>query len=421
MINFEANIVGSLILDNSAITTVGTIINPGDFQNSDYSEIFRCMLEMSDRSAPCDVFTLSDALLNNKYKVCLGITELSDLLENTASAANVEHHAEQVKDQSLKRKVKSISHLAEDCESGAEAVEQAIQELTTVGCLNNKTNFHINDALTSVIDRVEGIFNNTTQFIKSGLEQLDILIHGFSGGGLYVVAARPGMGKSVLALNIATKTAMDGIHTKVFSLEMPKDEVCYRMICCSANLNTRAQYNMQEEDWGKLTAGFNLLKDTCLEIDDGTGYTVGYLKNAIRTHSQKNGKGLYIIDYLQLIRIKGENRVTGIGEITRELKGLAKEIDSPIILLSQLNRGLEQRSDKRPVMADLRESGEIEQDADVIIMVYRDEVYNEQTESKGIAELIVRKNRQGALGTAYVGSALQHAKFQNLNVQSLKQ
>ncbi len=421
MINFEPNLIGSLILDNSAIATVRIIVNPCEFQNSDYSEIFRCMLELTDRSAPCDVFTLADAILNDKYRVSLGITDLSDLLENTASAANVEYYAEQIKDHSLRRKVVSISHFSEDSESGAEAVERAIQELTTIGCIHNKTSFHINDALTSVIDRVEGIFNNTTQFIKSGLENLDNIIHGFSGGGLYVIAARPGMGKSVLALNIAVKTAMDGIHTKVFSLEMPKDEVCYRMICSSANLNTRALYNMQEEDWGKLAAGFNLLKDKSLEIDDGSGYTVGYLKNSIRTHYQRNGKSLYVIDYLQLIRIKGDNRVTGIGEITRELKGLAKEVDSPIILLSQLNRSLEQRNDKRPLMADLRESGEIEQDADVIIMLYRDEVYNEQSESKGVAEIIVRKNRQGGLGTAYVDSTLQYAKFQNLNVQSLKQ
>lgn len=418
MINFEANVIGSMILDNQAIATVRTILAPGDFQNSDYSEIYRCMLELSDKSAPCDALSLADALLNDKYTVSIGLEEIANLLDNTASAANVEHYAEQVKDDSLKRKVYLIAHLADDCESGAEAVEQAIKQLTSIGCENHKTSYHINDALTSVIARIEGFHNNTTQFIKSGLDDLDNLIHGFSGGNLYVIAGRPSMGKSALALNIATKTALDGIHTKVFSLEMPKDEVCYRMICASANLNTNAQYDMHPEDWEKLTAGFNILKDKCLEIDDGSGYTVSYLKNSIRAHFMKYGKGLYVIDYLQLIRIRGENRVSGIGEITRELKGLAKEIDSPIILISQLNRALEQRVDKRPQMADLRESGEIEQDADVIIMLYRDEVYNEQSTDKGVAEAIVRKNRQGATGTAFMKSSLQYSRFQNLSYQN---
>ena len=414
MINFERNVIGSLIMDNSAIATVMGIVDPSEFFDTVYSEIYRCILDLNEKGAPCDVFSVSDSLANDKYQTTADLVLLSEILEDTASAANIEYHAEQIKDHSLKRKVKSIAAIADDSDTGAEAVESALQELTTIGCGNNKTSAHINDCLNDVIADVEGIFNNTTKYISSGLDQIDHLIHGFASGGLYIIAGRPAMGKSVLALNIAAHAANEGIPVKVFSLEMPKKEVAYRMVCAAASMNTRAKYDMQDEDWGKLTAGFSKLKDQSIEVDDGAGYTVGYLKNSIRTHHQKNGKSLYVIDYLQLIRIKGENRVTGIGEITRELKGLAKEIDSPIILLSQLSRGLEQRPDKRPLMSDLRESGEIEQDADVIIMLYRDEVYNDNTEAKGIAEAIIRKNRQGEAGTAYLSSQLQFSRFSNL-------
>lgn len=414
MITFERNVIGSLILDNSAIATVSGILCHSDFSSQDNAEIYRCIIDLNEAGAPCDVFSISDALGNEKYLTMANLAFISDIEEATASAANVEYHAEQVKDYGLKRKVKGLAAIAEDSDTGAEAVESALKELTTMATGTNKTSSHINDCLNDVIADVEGIFNNTTKYISSGLDQIDHLIHGFADGGLYVIAARPAMGKSVLALNIAAKTAREGIPTKIFSLEMPKKEVAYRMVCAAASMNTRAKYDMQDDDWSKLTAGFSKLKDQPIEVDDGAGYTISYLKNSIRTHHQKNGKSLYVIDYLQLIRIKGENRVTGIGEITRELKGLAKEIESPIILLSQLNRSLEQRPDKRPLMSDLRESGEIEQDADVIIMLYRDEVYNENTEAKGIAEAIIRKNRQGETGIAYLSSQLQFSRFNNL-------
>jgi replicative DNA helicase len=198
-------------------------------------------------------------------------------------------------------------------------------------------------------------------------------------------------------------------------MEMPAEEITYRMICAATGLNTRAQNNMENEDWTKLTAGFSILKDKNLIIDDGSGRDIHHLKTSIRNHNAKHGQGFYVIDYLQLMTIKGENRIQGIGQVTRELKNLARELDVPILLLSQLSRGLEQRPDKRPLMSDLRESGEIEQDADVIVFIYRDEVYNENSEQKGITELIVRKYRQGETGTVRVSTQLQHARFVNLS------
>ena len=415
--NFENNIIGSLILDNSAIETVRGIVEPHQFESADLGEAYRCILELTDRSAPADVFSVADALLSEKYSTSLGLTELADISEHTASAANVDYYAKQVFDGFLKRRVKSISGLAGDAETGADAVELAIAELTKIGCGDSDTSAHVNDALMETMADIEDIFEDRIKYVKSGITSLDERINGFTGGKLYVIAGRPAMGKSVLGINIAVKAANEEIPVKIFSLEMPKAEVSYRMVCAAGNLNTRAKNNMQESDWPKLTAGFSLIKDLPIEIDDGAGYTISYLKNSIRTHAKKYGAGLYVIDYLQLMAVKGDNRVSGIGEITRALKGLAKEIDAPIILLSQLNRGLESRPCKRPLNSDLRESGEIEQDADVILMLYRDEVYNDDSDSKGIVEIIARKNRQGEMGTAYASSKLEFSRFDNLTAQ----
>lgn len=412
--NFETSVIGSLLLDNSAVETIRGIVQPECFINHDLSEVYRCILDLSDKNAPCDVLTVADELFNDNYTASIGLEQLSDIQDSTASAANVEYYAEQVADAHLKDKVRRLSGIADNCESGSDAVEKAIAELTQIGGNEAKTSAHINDALTETIQELDDIFNDNVAYIKSGIDQLDEKIHGFAAGGLYVIAGRPAMGKSVLALNVALKAARENIPTKVYSLEMPKREVSYRLICSVSNLNTRSKYDMQEEDWPKVTAAFSVIKDLPLEIDDGSGYTISYLKNSIRMHAQKHGSGLYVIDYLQLIKVKGDNRVTGIGEITRELKGLAKEIDAPIVLLSQLSRSLEQRPDKRPLPSDLRESGEIEQDSDVIMMLYRDEVYNESSDQKGVAEIIVRKNRQGETGTAYASSRLQFSRFDNL-------
>ena len=412
--NFEGMIIGSLILDNGSIETVRGIVEPHQFESGDLGEVYRCILELADRDAPVDAFSLADALSSDKYHTSLGLTELADIGEHTASAANVDYYAKQVFDSFLKRRVQSISSLAGEADSGADAVELAIAELTKIGCGDNETSVHINDAINETIKEIEDIFEDRIKYVKSGIASLDDMINGFTGGKLYVIAGRPGMGKSVLGINLATKASREGIPTKIYSLEMPYAEVSYRMICAVGNLNTRARNNMQEDDWPKLTTGISIIKDLPIEIDDGTGYTISYLKNSIRTHAKKYGAGLYVIDYLQLIAIKGDNRVSGIGEITRALKGLAKEIDAPIILLSQLNRGLESRPCKRPLNSDLRESGEIEQDADVILMLYRDEVYNDDSQAKGVVEIIARKNRQGEMGTAYAASKLQFSRFENL-------
>lgn len=415
--NLERSVIGAMLLDNLCIELVKTKIGPGDFQNKNLSSVFRCICDLLEKDEGCDPLTVFDALQNPKYMCSLSLDDLLLIEEETPSAANVEHYAERLRDHAKRRLVQSLSSIAETSESGAEAVDEAMKQLISINQEEKRTQKHINDALNEVIARTERIFNNDgDEHIKTGLADLDAQIDGFADGGLYVLGARPSMGKTALALNFVNQAIFKDIPTMFFTMEMPSDEVTYRQICAAASLNTGAQKNMQEEDWPKITAGFNMLKDRPLIIDDGAGYTVDYLKNSIRTHAAKYDASFYVIDYLQLVRVKGENRVQGVGEITRELKLLAKSIKRPILLLSQLNRGLEQRPDKRPNMADLRESGEIEQDADVIIFIYRDEVYNESSQDKGIAELIIRKNRQGETGTVRVSSQLQYSRFANLSI-----
>jgi len=416
--NFEKPLIGALLVDSSAIESVKVKLNPSQFMNTDCSEIYRAICSLHDKGESTDVLSVSDEVSRDKYHTGPNVLNLiSECYESCPSAINAESYAERVLDAHKRRLVSTLANIAETADNGAQAVDEALKQLTEINNSETNSQRHINDALTSVIERTERIFSGEGEdWIRTGLIDLDRQIDGFANGGLYILGARPSMGKTALALNFVNEAIFKDIPTIFFTMEMPDHELAYRQVCACASLNTKSQKDMQDEDWPKLTAGFTMLKDKPLIIDDGAGYTVDYLKNAIRTHAAKTEKSFYVIDYLQLIRIKGDNRVTGIGEITRELKLLAKSIDRPILLLSQLNRGLEQRNDKRPIMSDLRESGEIEQDADVIIFIYRDEIYNEDSPDAGIAELLVRKNRQGETGVIRVASNLKYSRFDNLNL-----
>ena len=415
--NFERMVIGSLITDNYAVQGVMRLVSPADFGNPDYAECLRCIFDMSEQGQPIDVFTLSDALSNPKYLCNLSLDDLISILDNTASAANVEHYAERIRDEKKRRTVQSIGNMANEAESGAQAVDDALKQLMELSKTDSKTQHHINDGLNAVIAKMELISNGGLTYIPTGFIDLDAQLNGFTGGKLYVVGARPSMGKTALALNMMDAAEKSGCNALFFTMEMTQEEITDRMVCAAGSLNTKAKFDMQEDDWGKLTAGFNIMKDRNIMIDDGSGHNIQYMKNTIRTHAAKNENPIYFIDYLQLMRINGESRVQGIGEITREFKSLSKEVNAPIVLLSQLSRALEQRPDKRPVMADLRESGEIEQDADVIMFIYRDEVYNENSEAKGITEILVRKNRQGETGKVLLKTELQFARFNNLKYE----
>jgi replicative DNA helicase len=421
--DIEASVIGGMVLDNWSIANVRQIVQPSDFANETFLQSCKAIYALADKNQPIDELTLMDELQKEQYMNARFEIVLS-AIENCRSAANVTSHAKRLKDVSLKQAVLSVINSANEADTGAQALESAISQLTKLNSSSQDTMGHINDGLNELIKHLE----TPVPFIRTGLIDLDHQINGFAGGRLYVIGARPAMGKTALSVNIALQALRESAAVMFFSMEMPRHEISGRLACSYSNINTnsmKARYNddgqpvtnMSDEDWTKATAAFAYLKDKPLQIDDGAGKSLSYLKNHIRTHATQNKKSLYIIDYLQLMQFdKAENHTLSVGEVSKQLKTLAREIDRPIILLSQLNRSLEQRPDKRPIMSDLRESGSIEQDADVIMMLYRDEVYNEESDSKGIAEILVRKNRQGETGKVLVKSELQYAKFSDLSL-----
>jgi len=422
-IDIESSVIGGMVLDNWSIANVRQIVKPSDFSNETLAQACRVIYALADKNQPSDELTVSDELRKEQY-LNANIDTVLSAVENCPSAANVLSYAERLKDISLKNAVLSTIQSANEAETGTQALETAISTLTKLNGSTSDTMGHINDGLNELIKHLE----TPVPFIRTGLTDLDQQINGFAGGRLYVIGARPAMGKTALSVNIALQAIKENAAVMFFSMEMPRHEISARLACSYSNINTNAMKatynasgqpvtNMGDDDWCKATAAFAYLKDKPLLIDDGAGKSLSYLKNHIRTHASQHDKSLYVIDYLQLMQFnKAENHVLAVGEVSKQLKTLAREIDRPIILLSQLNRGLEQRPDKRPIMSDLRESGSIEQDADVIMMLYRDEVYNEDSDSKGIAEILVRKNRQGETGKVLVKSELQYAKFSDLSL-----
>ena len=420
MSQLEQAVIGGLLMKPTMLGTLRTILEPHDFAHRTFSDAFRGMIRLNDLNRPVDVLTLSEEVKKPEYSSGPTLVELTDLLEQCPSAANLEHYANELKTESLTRSVVSaagdIVVISKNLK-GQELLDAATSKIIGLSLdRKRETSVHINDAINQVLDNTEAVVNGKIKGISSGLVDLDYLIGGLYGKKLYVVAGRPGMGKTVAGVNLMALSASDAsVPVKIYTMEMGADELARRMICNLGGLKSDAlRGSMGNDDWQKLTTGTIRLKDKNIEIDDRGGVTLSYLTNSIREHWRRNGQSLYVIDYLQLMQIRGDNRVTGIGEITRGLKALSKEIDSPIVILSQLNRGLEQRPNKRPLMSDLRESGEIEQDADVIIFLYRDEVYNENSQDKGIAEFIVAKNRDGGQGIIRASAQMQFFRFANL-------
>ena len=422
MDNFEKLVIGSILLDNNCLATVEAIIDHTDFYNLDYSEAFRATVELSKKGKPVDEFTLGDELSGQKYKTNLNAIGLSEITENTTSAYNVGYYSEMVKDKSLKRKVNGLGVILQDEDlSGSEAVEEAIKQLTSISQGSSKTMHDIDDCITGFLSILDAKMNGDIVNQTTGFKDIDEMIDGLVDGRLYVVGGRPGSGKTALSLNFALAAAKSNLPVQIFNMEMPKEEVSSRLISAAGVVNMKHPKKMDDSDWARFTAGTVILKKAHIKVDDSTGYKVGHIKNSIRIHHKEYGKTLIIIDYLQLINYDGDNANTGYSLITRDLKSLAKELKIPIVLLAQVNRGCESRLDKRPLSSDLRDSGGIESDADCIMMCYRDEVYNENSDMKGIAEVLIRKNRQGSSGKVLLKSKLQYFLFESLNPEFISQ
>ncbi|CAL1239956.1 replicative DNA helicase [Candidatus Methylocalor cossyra] len=427
----EQGVLGSLMLDRHAWDKVADILIEGDFYRRDHQLIFKAIRMLAERQDPLDAVTLSEQLRQLGWlEECGGLAYLATLAKETPSAANVTAYAEIVREKSILRQLIS---------SGAEIADLAYfpQGRSTLHLIEaaEQTVFHIADQyrrqgtgfrpikplIAAAVDRIDMLFNREGHItgVSTGFVDLDDKTSGLQPSDLIVVAGRPSMGKTSFCMNIAEHVAIqEKLPVAVFSMEMPAEQLVLRMISSLGRIDQHRVRTgkLEDDDWPRMTSAINILAETQLYIDDTPAMTPTEVRARCRRLAREHGGklGLVVLDYLQLMQVPGsENRVTEISEISRSLKGMAKELNVPVVALSQLNRSLEQRPNKRPVMSDLRESGAIEQDADLILFIYRDEVYNPESADKGTAEIIIAKQRNGPIGTVRLTFLGQYTRFEN--------
>jgi replicative DNA helicase len=432
-IEAEQSVLGGLLLDNSAWDKIADFVRPEDFYRYDHRLIFQHIARLISGSRPADVITVFESLSSaNKAEEIGGLSYLNALAQNTPSAANIRRYAEIVRDRGILRKLISVS----DDISGAafnpqgKEVKQMLDEaeskifaIAEEGSRGTQGFQEIQPLLTQVVERIDELYNrenpNDITGVPSGFVDLDRMTSGLQPGDLIIVAGRPSMGKTAFSVNIGEHVATDsGLPVAIFSMEMGGTQLAMRMLGSVGRLDQHRLRTgrLNDEDWPRLTHAIQKMNDAQIFIDETPALSSIELRARSRRLARQCGKlGLIIVDYLQLMSANspGENRATEISEISRNLKGLAKELNCPVIALSQLNRSLEQRPNKRPVMSDLRESGAIEQDADLILFIYRDEVYNPDSPDKGMAEIIIGKQRNGPIGSVRMTFMGQYTKFEN--------
>lgn len=426
----EQAVLGGLMLDNKAWDQIADKISEKHFYRRDHQLIFRAMSKLNDDNQPLDVITVSEALQKMEGQDQVGgLAYLGELAKNTPSAANIAAYADIVVERSVLRELISVGTLITESafdpqgRASAEILDEAEKKVFDIAerGIRGSGPEGIRSIVAKAIDNIEKRFhdNNLITGIATGFTDLDKLTAGMQPGDLIIVAGRPSMGKTIMGMNIAEHAAIRSQKgVLVFSMEMPGESLAMRMLSSLGRIdqNKLRTGKLAEEDWSRLTSAVSWLSNAKLHIDETPALTPIELRaRARRVARERNGLGLIVVDYLQLMRGQGqtENRTAEISEISRSLKALAKELNVPIIALSQLNRSLEQRPNKRPVMSDLRESGAIEQDADLIMFIYRDEVYHEDSPDKGTAEIIVGKQRNGPIGTVRLTFAGQYTRFDN--------
>jgi replicative DNA helicase len=433
-IEAEQSVLGGVMLDNNAWEKVAESVNEEDFYRWDHKIIFRAMRRLMDNHKPLDVITLSETLAElNQLDEAGGHAYLIDLARNTPSASNVAAYAEIVRERSVLRLlITSANEIGDSAfnpegRASAELVDEAERRIFAIAERGTKTGgpMPVKSFLARAVKKIDELFHAKSAItgLSTGYADLDELTAGFQRSDLIIVAARPSMGKTTFAMNIAENIAiLEGKPVLVFSLEMPGDAITTRLLASLGRINqTRLRTGqLQEEDWPRIGSAISLLTEKAhIYIDDTPGISPTELRSRARRVKREAGDlGLIVVDYLQLMQVPGnkENRTAEISEISRSLKLLAKELNTPIVALSQLNRGLENRpNNKRPIMSDLRESGAIEQDADIIAFVYRDEVYNPDTPEKGVAEIIIAKQRNGPIGTVRLAFLGEFCRFENLS------
>ncbi|WP_334009206.1 replicative DNA helicase [Burkholderia cepacia] len=429
----EQSVLGGLLLDNAAWDRIADFLSQGDFYRYDHRIIYEHIGRLIASTRPADVVTVYEALTTSgKADDVGGLSYLNALAQNTPSAANIRRYAEIVRDRAVLRRLVSVADeiSADAFNPQGKEVRQLLDEaeskvfsIAEEGARGNQGFLEIGPLLTQVVERIDTLYHTANPSdvtgTPTGFVDLDRMTSGMHGGELIIVAGRPSMGKTAFSMNIGEYVAVEyGLPVAVFSMEMPGTQLVMRMLGSIGRLDQHRMRTgrLTDEDWPKLTHAVQKMSEAQLFIDETGGLNPMELRSRARRLARQCGKlGLIIVDYLQLMSgsSQGENRATEISEISRSLKSLAKELDVPVIALSQLNRGLEQRPNKRPVMSDLRESGAIEQDADVILFIYRDEVYNPDSPDKGTAEIIIGKQRNGPIGPVRLTFLGQYTKFDN--------
>lgn len=426
----EQSVLGGLMLDNQAWDKIADRLSEQDFYRYDHRLIFRVISALVNRNSPLDVLTLSEALKAvNELENAGGELYLFELAKNTPSAANIVAYADIVRERSVLRQLIGVgSAIAETAfkpegRTSVELLDEAERRVFAIAEQSGRGEgpAKIKNLMAKAIERVDTLYHSGQPIIglASGYKDLDELTSGLHPSDLIVVAGRPSMGKTIFAMNIAEHAAIKNSKpVLVFSMEMPGDAIAMRMMSSLGRVDQHKVRTgkLSDEDWPRITSAVNMLSEASMFIDDTPALSPTELRARARRLAREHGQlGLIVIDYLQLMQVPGnkENRTTEISEISRSLKTLAKELHVPVIALSQLNRSLEQRTDKRPMMSDLRESGAIEQDADVIIFIYRDEVYNKESPNKGIAEIIIAKQRNGPIGDLRLTFKGQYTRFDN--------
>ncbi len=427
----EQSVLGGLMLENSAWDQIADRVTDVDFYRREHKLIFRAIHELAEQSKPFDVITLSEELERVAALDDVGgLAYLGTLAKDTPSAANIRAYADIVREYSVMRQlIKVGTEIADsgfqpegkDSAALLDVAEQKVFEISEQMSRGGGGFASIKNLLTKAVDRIETLFQQDEPItgLSSGFNDFDDMTSGLQPADLIIVAGRPSMGKTTFAMNMAENVAINSkVPVAVFSMEMPGDSLAMRMMSSLGRIDQHRVRTgkLEDDEWPRLTSAVSILAEAPMYIDDTPALTPTEIRaRARRLKREHGGLGMIVIDYLQLMQAPsaGENRATEISFISRSLKALAKELNVPVIALSQLNRNLEQRPNKRPVMSDLRESGSIEQDADVVVFIYRDEVYNEDSPDRGSAEIIIGKQRNGPIGKVRLTFLGQYTKFEN--------
>lgn len=431
-IEAEQAVLGAIFLEPSAVTTASEVLIPEDFYRTSHQLIFAVMMDLAGRGEPVDVVTVTAGLQNEKrLEEAGGVSYLAELADSAPTAANIEYYCGIVEEKSLLRRlIRTATAIVSDGYSREDDIDTILDDaeknILDVAQRKRVSEFRpIKDILMETYDNIEMLQNRKGDITgtPTGFIELDRMTAGFQKSDFIIVAARPSVGKTAFALNIAQNVATrTEANVAIFSLEMGAQQLAMRMLCAEGNIDAQKLRTgrLEEEDWQKLTMAMGSLSRAGIYIDDTPGIRVNDIRTKCRRLKQEKGLDMVVIDYLQLIlgtggQRRSENRQQEVSEISRTLKAMARELDVPVIALSQLSRSVEARQDKRPMMSDIRESGSIEQDADIVAFLYRDDYYDKESDKQNIIEIIIAKQRNGPVGTVELAFIKEYNKFVNLD------